>query len=213
MKKRVFALVCAMVLMFAMSINVFAAESPNSQDVVEENTNEAADPAPAPAAPDATLTIGTQTLDAGTLASFASTTKVTSASGVDATIAPVSADVARAAVAQAKAVVGNNATIATVVDLVVPEGTGKASFTLTCNVAAGQNVTILHQKKDGSWEAIKPSNVSNGSVTFTLSSYSPVAVVVNGTAPKTYDIIMMVAGVALVCLAGVAVFGRKAKLS
>lgn len=198
MKKRVFALVCTLVLMFAMSINVFAATSATGQDVADSSS-------------DASATIGSQTITDSTLSGYASTTKVSS--NVNATIGKVSMDVAKAAISQAKAVVGPNATIATIVDISVPEGTGAATFTLSCNVAAGQNVTILHQKKDGSWEVIKPSNVSNGSVTFTLSSYSPVAVVVNGTAPKTADMVLLVAGIAVVCLAGATVFGRKAKLS
>lgn len=198
MKKRVFALVCALVLMFAMSINVFAATSADGAGVADSSE-------------DASATIGSQTITDSTLSGFASNTKVSSS--VNATIGKVSMETAKAAIAQAKAVVGPNATIATIVDLSVPEGTGTATFTLTCGVAAGQNVTILHQKSNGSWEVIKPSDVSNGSVTFTLSSYSPVAVVVNGTAPKTADMVLLVAGIAVVCLAGATVFGRKAKLS
>lgn len=198
MKKRVFALVCALVLMFAMSINVFASTSATGADVAGNSE-------------DASATIGSQTITAATLASYADKTKVSS--NVDAKIAAVSMETAKAAIAQAKAVVGPNASIATIVDLSVPEGTGAATFTLSCSVSAGQNVTILHLKKDGSWESIKPSNVSNGSVTFSLSSYSPVAVVVNGTAPKTADMVLLVAGIAVVCLAGATVFGRKAKLS
>lgn len=198
MKKRVFALVCALVLMFAMSINVFAAPSATGQDVADSSE-------------DASATIGSQTITDSTLSGYADTTKVSS--NVDVKIGKVSMETVRAAIAQAKAIVGPNATIATIVDLIVPEGTGTATFTLSCSVSAGQNVTILHQKKDGSWEVIKPSNVSNGSVTFTLSSYSPVAVVVNGTAPKTADMVLLVAGIAVVCLAGATVFGRKAKLS
>ena len=78
---------------------------------------------------------------------------------------------------------------------------------------AGQNVSIIHQKADGSFETIKPSKVVDGEVTFELSSFSPVAVVINATAPKTGEIVMGVAILAMIGLAGVTVFGKKAKLN
>lgn len=203
MKRRILAFVGAMVLAMGMSMTAFAAPSTNANDVAN-------DPAPA-ATPE--LATGTQQFTTATIEEFAKTTTV-STSVAGAKIQAVSTEVAKAAISQAKAVAGQNAFVATIVDLNVPEGTGEASFTLGCaNVHAGQNVTILHQKKDGTWESIKPSAVNNGSVTFTLSSYSPVAVVINAVSPKTGDMVMVVAGMAIVCLAGAAVFTRKARLN
>lgn len=203
MKKRILALLCATVLTCSMSMTAFAANSVTTGSVTTGSAVEAADPG---------LAIGSQQLNSNTIAEFATTTTVTST--VNATITAVSTDTAKAAVAQAKSVVGDNAFVASVVELNVPAGTGEASFTLGCpNVWAGQSVTILHQKADGSWESIKPTSVANGSVTFTLTSYSPVAIVINATAAKTGDMVMVIAMMAVVCLAGFAVFSKKAKLN
>lgn len=200
MKKRILALACAMIMVFAMGINVCAA-SPTASATAGAVASK-------PAVSDDALTIGTQKLTADTVASMATTTTVTS--DVAATVSAVSTETAAYAVHAAKVVVSNNAYIATVVDLKVPAGTGAASFTLNVpNVLKGQKVTILHLKADGNWEAIAPSNVANGAVTFTLTSYSPVAVVVDTTAPKTADPVTGVAALALVSLAGTAVFGKK----
>lgn len=203
MKKRILALLCATVLTCSMSMTAFAANSVTTGSVTTGSAVEAADPG---------LATGSQQLNSNTIAEFATTTTVTST--VNATITAVSTDTAKAAVAQAKSVVGDNAFVASVVELNVPAGTGEASFTLGCpNVWAGQSVTILHQKADGSWESIKPTSVANGSVTFTLTSYSPVAIVINATAAKTGDMVMVIAMMAVVCLAGFAVFSKKAKLN
>lgn len=202
MKKRILALLCATVLTCSMSMTAFAANSVTTGSVTTGSAVEAADPG---------LATGSQQFNSNTIAEFATTTTVTST--VNATITAVSTDTAKAAVAQAKSVVGDNAFVASVVELNVPAGTGEASFTLGCpNVWAGQSVTILHQKADGSWESIKPTSVANGSVTFTLTSYSPVAIVINATAAKTGDMVMVIAMMAVVCLAGFAVFSKKSKI-
>ncbi len=120
-------------------------------------------------------------------------------------------------IAQAKTIAGSNTFIANIVDLNVPAGTGAATFTLGCpNVWKGQNVTILHLKGDGSFETIQPSAVEDNKVTFTMTSYSPVAIVINTGAagvksPKTGEIIALVAAMAALSGIGAAVCGRKAK--
>lgn len=197
MKRRFLALVSALVLTGAMSMTAAAAGSVTTSSAASSVSAES-------------LATSTQQFTENTIAEFAATTTVSSS--VSATVAVVSTETAADAIAQAKEVVGDNAFVATVVDLQVPAGTGAAEFTLGCpNVWAGQSVTILHQKADGSWESIKPSKVANGSVTFTLTSYSPVAVVINAAAPKTGDMATATAAVSAVCLAGAAVFGKKAK--
>lgn len=200
MKKRVFALVSALILTFGMTVSVFASET---QSPTASNTTTV------PAATSADATFSDDLLNA-----YANSTSITSPT-VKASWKKVSTSVAASAAARAKAVAGSGAVIATIVNLEVPAGTGAANFTLNCpNVQAGMRVIILHQLADGTWETINPSAVSNGSVSFTLTSYSPVAVVIqnsaSGTAPKTGDVVMAVAFLAAVCLIGTVVFSKKA---
>lgn len=203
MKKKILALGLALTLTFAMSITASAAGSVTSSSVAQSNTaTTTADPA---------LATATQQFDEATIAEFATTTTV-AASDVNVVVGKVSIDTVKAAIAQAKVVVGNNAFIASVVDINVPAGTEKATITLNCpNVWAGQSVTILHQKADGSWESITPDKVENNKVTFTMTSFSPVAIAINATAPKTGDAVMMVTVMAILGLAATAVFGKKAR--
>ncbi len=203
MKKRVFALVSVLVLTFGMTVSVFASET---QSPTAQNTTTV------PAATSADGNFTDELLNA-----YANSTSVdpTGTTVKDVKIGQVSTSVAASAAARAKAVAGSGAVIATIVDLQVPAGTGSASFTLKCpNVQAGMKIIILHQLSDGTWETINPSAVGNGSVSFTMTSYSPVAVVIqnsaSGTAPKTGDIVMAVAFLAAVCLIGTVVFSKKA---
>lgn len=198
MKRKVFALVSALILTIGMTASVFASGSPTAGNTVT-----------VPAATSADGTFSDELLTA-----YANSTTV-STTVQGATLGRVSTSVAASAAARAKAVAGSGAVIATLVDLNVPAGTGSASFTLNCpNVQAGMRVIILHQLADGSWETINPTSVGNGSVTFTMSSYSPVAVVIQnsaqGTAPKTGDVVMAVAFLAAVCLMGTVIFSKKA---
>ena len=183
MKKRILALACAITMVFGMSLSVFAAGSgsasssaKSAQEAYNQQMGE-------------TITVANssgQSFDGWTILGFAETTKI--ASGVSgATISAVSLDTAKAMIVEANKKV-SGAFIASIVDLNVPAGTGTATFTLTCpNVWKGQNVTILHQKKDGTYETIKPSNVADNSVTFTMTSYSPIAIVIDTKSPKTGD--------------------------
>ncbi len=182
MKKRILALVCAATMVMGMSLTVCAQGSgtagKTAQNAVAQQSTEIV-----------SIENNTgQTLSAATIASFAETTGI--AAGVQgATIEAVPTNTAKAMIAEANNQVGANTFIAAVVDLKVPAGTGTATFTLTCpNVWAGQKVTILHLKSDGTYEMITPSNVANNSVTFTMTSYSPIAIVIDTAAsPKTGD--------------------------
>lgn len=224
MKKRLFALASALILTFGMSVSVFAADSASTDTTTTTVV---------------AVSVDTTITDAQASAFAANTTVTSSVTGV--TVAPVTAAVANTAAAEAKASVGANAAIATIVDLSVPEGTGEAEFTLAVpTVKAGQKIVVLHQKKDGTWEKIDAPKVADGSVTFKLSSYSPIAIVIEnasetttvvenqaasvgpaidaalayisaaGTAPKTGDVMMAMAIMASICLAGSAVFTKKA---
>lgn len=223
-----------MTLVFGMGISVSAAGSATASatagDVAnnatqtnppQTNTPQTGTPAAAPASDDVLMSAGEnasgQVITAATLQFFASTTTVSGVPG--ASISAVSAGTAKAMIAQARTIAGSNTFIAALVDLNVPAGTGAATFTLGCpNVWKGQDVTILHMKGDGSFENIAPSAVEDNKVTFTMTSYSPVAIVINtaGTgakSPKTGEIFSLVAAMAAISGVGAAACGRKAKKS
>ena len=197
MKKRILALVAAATLVMGMTMSVSAAGSSSSASVVVPSTS-------------AIASTGSQTITANTVNEFAQTTTVTT-TVAGAKIEAASTDTAATAVAEAKAVYGDNAFVASVVNLTVPAGTGAAEFTLGCpNVWKGQTVTILHQKADGTWEKIAPSKVGNNYVTFTLTSYSPVAIVIDASkAPKTGDPMTAIAVMGMVSLAGASLLKKK----
>lgn len=189
--KKALALCSALVLSLAFSLTAVAAPSVDTGAVADDGT----------------------TYTEETTNQYAAETTVASTS-VAVVVSAVSPQTAAAADNLAKAYVGSTAIISTIVDISVPEGTGAAEFTLyDADLLAGMDVTILHQKADGNWEAITPSAVGNGSVTFTLTSYSPVAVVVNAVAPKTGDMSAYVAVLAIFCLAGSCVAFKKAYLN
>lgn len=200
MKKRILAVICAMTMVIGMSMTVSAAGSASASDtaadvlvVATENTTG-------------------QKLGTASLNYFAETTTVTGVAG--ATMKEVPAETAKAMITQAQTIAGKDTFIASIVDLSVPAGTGAATFTVGCpNVWKGQNVTILHQKSDGSYENIKPSKVEDNKVTFTMTSYSPIAIVINtgAVSPKTGDIIALVAAMAAISGIGAAACARKAK--
>lgn len=190
MKKKFLALASAAVLTLSMSMTAFAANSPSAEVIAS--------------------TVSGQTISEETLEEFVQgTTITTEVEGT--TITPVEKSVAVVLVAAANEQVGANATIATMVDINVPEGTGTATFTLGVpGLVEGQSVTVFHVKSDGTLETLPISAVNNGSVTFTMSSYSPVAVVVNATAPKTGEVnTMAIWLIVIVGIAGACGFGRK----
>lgn len=208
MKKKILAFVCAMTLVFGMGMSASAASSSTSSATAGQVAEELMG-----AGENATG----QVLTTSTIEYFAESTTVSGVAGASLSIVPTGT--AKAMIAQAKAIAGKNTFIASIVDLNVPAGTGAATFTLGCpNVWKGQNVTILHLKGDGTFETITPSSVEDNKVTFTMTSYSPVAIVINtgstgAKSPKTGEIITLVAAMAAVSGIGAVVYGRKAKKS
>lgn len=215
MKKKFLAFVCAMTMVLGMSLSVSAASptaSATAGEVASQATQTTTSTAPADVLVSADDNAIGQVITTDTLSYFAETTTVSGVQG--ASLKGVSADTAKAMIAQAKAIAGSNTFIASIVDLQVPAGTGAATFTLGCpNVWKGQNVTILHQKSDGTFETITPSSVEDNKVTFTMTSYSPIAIVINtgAVSPKTGEIIALVAAMAALSGIGAAACGRKAK--
>lgn len=212
MKRKILALACAMTLVFGMGMSVCAAPSSTASATAGDVANNATQPEELVGASENATG---QVITADTIQYFADTTTVSGVAG--ASLSAVSTETAKAMIAQARTIAGSNTFIASIVDLNVPAGTGAATFTLGCpNVWKGQNVTILHLKSDGTYETIAPSAVEDNKVTFTMTSYSPVAIVINtGSAgaksPKTGEIIVLVAALAAVSGIGAAVCGRKAK--
>ncbi|MBQ8247106.1 MAG: hypothetical protein IJZ42_08235 [Lachnospiraceae bacterium] len=201
MKKRLLALVSVVVFTLGMSMTVLAAPSPVASDAPTTYTpsNEAV----------VTTASGQSISEASLYANLNSTSLTTDVQG--ASLTNVGPQAAVCLVNKANEVVGANANVVTMVDIQVPEGTGTASFTLNVpSLVAGQSVTVLHLKSATEIEVLPVTAVNNGSVTFTMSSYSPVAVVVNATAPKTADVNMAWVGVlALVSAGGAVILSKK----
>lgn len=229
MKRRFLALACVLTLTLSLGLTASAAQSPtggsSSGSSSPSGTTSTPAPAPAPASQPASsggsssgssysseiaVTPGGQVITDSALVSFVDNASfATDVAGAHIRVA------ARASVAKfvsaANQLVGANAAIASIVDIVVPDGTGTASFTLGVPVLrAGQSVTVLHLRSDGQIETLPVSAVGNGTVTFTMSSYSPVAVVINATAPKTADMnTTVLLFLALMGMTGAVIFGKK----
>ena len=75
-------------------------------------------------------------------------------------------------------------------------------------ITAGQKVAVLHQKADGTWESRPVTNVSNGSVTATFDSLSPVAVV-SYASPKTGMSFPVAGVICIISLCGAALCMKK----
>lgn len=209
MKRRILGLACAMTMVVGMSMTAFAAGSSNAPAVAQAVTkNEAVITADSNA-------MG-QVITGNTLEFFKTDTQISGVEGLKVLVVPTEA--AAKIAEHAKELAGENAFIATMVDLEVPAGTGTATFTLNCsNVWSGQSVTILHLKSDGTVERITPGSVEDNRVTFTMSSYSPIAVVIDTAAstvksPKTGDVSALAAAATLFCGTGALFFRRKSRV-
>jgi len=196
MKKKL-AVVLAIVMVWAMGITAFAA--PSATTVTADKTG------------------ATETASALADGISVSTNSV-KINGVDSTVVPtlkaVSAETVESAKESAKKLVSSNATVLKLVDVSLPTSFEKATITFDITgVKAGQKVTVLHQKSDGTWEVISDSKVEDGKVTATFTSLSPVAFVVEGTADKTGTALPVLPLLALACLAGVIFCGTKVKFN
>lgn len=127
-------------------------------------------------------------------------------------LAPVTNATVSAALTHAQAAVSPSASVLKIMDVTIPDELKGQPVTMTFevpSVSAGQKVMVLHQKADGTWEEISPDAVANGQVTATFTSFSPIAFVVYNTAAKTMDVTPYVMMMALICLAGGALFMRR----
>lgn len=201
MKKKITAVLAALMVMSLGTVTAFAATSPTT-----ENTK----------AQDYKAAVSSVTVD-----------------GVAVEFAAVS-DADMTAAEQEAAKHGTNdavATVKAVIDVKGPATGGKATIAVP-GVKAGANILVLHFV-NGAWETITPDEVADGAVTATFTSFSPVVIVElaakdgatetpagtpaaqttgsTGTvaSPKTGESASVLAIIAVICLAGVAVCGKK----
>ena len=162
MKKKILAgVVTAMMLVFTMGTTVFADPSPTSDTALIQRTNE--------------LNSATTVEGSGYNANNELITVTSKA---------VDKEVYREGNRQANAVASaqeGTATVMAMSDISVPSATNTSKgikVTIRANgILYGDNVYVLHKLKSGSWQTVKPDSVSNGKVTVTLYSFSPVMVV------------------------------------
>ena len=127
-------------------------------------------------------------------------------------VTPVKKAVVTEAVAEAKKLVKETAVVMKAFDIELPKGDYSKGVQITMsvpNVVAGQDIAVLHQKADGTWESVKVNKVVNGAVTATFTSFSPVAIVAKDAAPKTGATVPATMVVAVLALAGAAVCYKK----
>ena len=177
------------------------------------------------------LSMGTTVFASPSKGSEAPKVEAETSAGVKAEIGEVNASVKTEAETKAaeaaKAVDADaKATVLTVVDISLPEGTvidpeKGVDITIKAEgVKAGDNIILLHQKADGTWETITPSSVKDGVIVANFKSLSPVAIVkveapattADGTAPKA-GVVTVLPFAALVCAAGAAGCARKVKFN
>jgi hypothetical protein len=155
MKKFFAGIISAMLLVAMMGTTVFASPSPGSDTALRQKAEEL-------------------------------NQKITSATGIGSANAVVvvttkALDDDQMARANAKVQADyTNASVLAMTDVSVPDGTDlrngvKITFSVT-GVLAGDNIIVLHQKADYSWETLTAS-VGNGTVTVTMRTFSPIVII------------------------------------
>ena len=163
------------------------------------------------------LSCGTTVLAANssTAADLAKDVKATATNGVTVEVKAVDEKVKEAAVKEAVAE-NKGSQVVALMEVSVPEGTGEVTITFdVAGVSKGDNIYLLHQKADKTWEVIHPDKVEDGKVTATFTSLSPVAIVeipAGETLPKTGAPVVLPV-VALICAAGAVGCAKKVKFN
>lgn len=218
MKKfsKFFAVFACFVMVF--SFTAFAANSPSTGDNSGTSTG-AQSPNTGDNSATTDTSASTETSDiyaipATDMASGVTAPAVT-VGGIELNVTVAAASVADVehAKAQAQAYFGESATVLKVFDVSLPEGDYSAGVDVTLNipgVLAGQSISVIHWNGQY-WENLAVTNVSDGSVTATFTSFSPVAVIVNPsvTAPSTGYKASVAALLAVVFAVGAACCFRK----
>jgi len=192
MKRKILALVASMTLVLGMSLSANAAGSPSASTAAASTETVVTTPSG-------------QNISAATLQTYASEVSIASTDAKDAKVTATSPAAAVSLAYFAGKEVGENAKVLTMVDI-----TASSAGTFTINVpgvVAGQSVTVIHLKSSTEDEVL-PATAGNGTVTFSMTTYSPVAVVANATSPKTGANTFAMALAAIAAL-GVAVYCAK----
>ena len=200
-----FTVLACFVMVFSMT--AFAADSPNTGDNFGT---------PSPDTSDNSASTGSNDYNtpAADKAEGVTAPKIT-VNGQEVTVTIAAASVAdvKNAESKAKEYFGASAEVLKVFDISLPAGDYSKGVDVTLNIPgikAGQSVSVIHWNGQ-LWEKLPVTNVSDGSVTATFTSFSPVAVVVNPViAPSTGFNPAYFAAVAMVfALAGAAFCARK----
>lgn len=214
MKKKVLALVCAAVMVMGLSVTAMAEGSITAGDVAGGNSSTGSS-----STGKGSPTTAAVVEDSGTISVPGNSKQTFAQSSLDffakdlvvegGVVKAVSMATAEEAISEAVKVYGDDTFIAGIVDIDVPGATFPYNLTIKCsNVWAGQTVTVLH-KVNGVWERLTPSKVADNSLTVTVNSFSPFAIVIDtNPSPKTGDIVLMVSGLAGLFATGT-VFTRK----
>ena len=218
MKKfsKFFAVFACFVMVF--SFTAFAANSPSTGDNSGTGTGaQSPNTGDNSATTDTSSSTGTDDVYAipATEMSSGVTAPVVTFGGRELNVTVAAASVADVenAKAQAQAYFGESATVLKVFDVSLPAGDYSAGVDVTMNVPgvlAGQSISVIHWNGQY-WENLAVTNVSDGSVTATFTSFSPVAVVVNpATAPGTgFNPAYFAAAAMVLALAGAAFCARR----
>lgn len=216
MKKRLAGLLAAMMVL-TVGTTVFGAQSAERPAADQQIVTEA---------------VGTVSTEA--------TAVTPSGEAVEVTVTVVaSTDVVEAAQTKAeefaaKAVENGTADVLGIVDITaeIPEGADSVDVTIKADgIKAGDTILVLHQKADGTWESLPARVEKDGEVIATFTSFSPVAIVkveaptvstgdvaesdteTGATSPKDGAPVSALPALALVCVAGIVIFGRKVKFN
>ncbi len=211
-----FAVLACFVMIFSMT--AFAADSPSTGDnsgTPSPDTSNNSGSTDSSNSTGSTDSNGDYSVPATDMASGVTAPKITiNGQELTVTISTVSVADVKNAQAQAKAFFGENATVLKVFDISLPEGDYSAGVDVTLNIPeikAGQSVSVIHWNGQV-WENLPVTNVSEGSVTATFTSFSPVAVVINPliTAPSTgFNTAYFVVAAMVLALAGAVFFVRR----
>lgn len=210
-------LVC---LVMVMSVTAFAADSPSSGSNSGTDSPSASDNSGSGSPSAGNNTADSSSNDpyqvpATDKAEGVTANKITvNGTEVEVTVSAASqADVANAT-AIAKEYCGDKAEVLNVFDITVPAGDYSAGVDVTMNVPsvkAGDTIAVLHwNAQKGLWENLAVTNVADGSVTATFTSFSPVAIVRTEAAPSTgYEAPVALIAVLVVAAAGAAFCVRR----
>lgn len=162
MKKIVSGMIAVMLLVFTMGTTVFASPSPNGETAIKEKSEQ--------------------------LNNQISQDKI-SCSGADGKSITVEKkalnveqyNAANLEVAKQNGKKNSEGTIMAMTDLSVPQGTDTSKgikMTLAVSgVMKGDNIVVLHRKSDGTWETPSVTVNADGTITFRLTSLSPLVIV------------------------------------